>query len=220
MSGHGNQDSDYFYNRVVRECCNEECGWKGHTRRMLGNVGPLCPDCGEVTEAASGVDSSVATVSGRVWTEAEMLAAIRKVGGIVHSDGNVFFTNWGRMLAAVDELAKVARGVDAARGLSGEAWSAVTKRCFDTGGNAACADVLLSRCALCPNRKDASGVQVGSPDAQQQLLNDMEYHIREGLVATPVLIREWIKLLRTAGVTTPLGQGNSHHTPMESKDPK
>jgi hypothetical protein len=24
----------------------------------------------------------------------------------------------------------------------------------------------------------------------------------------------------TSGVTTPLGQGNSHHTPMESKDPK
>jgi NTP pyrophosphatase (non-canonical NTP hydrolase) len=68
------------------------------------------------------------------------------------------------------------RGVDAARGLSGEAWSAVTKRCFDTGGNAACADVLLSRCALCPNRKDASGV-IGSA-----------------------------------------GQGNSHHTPIESKD--
>jgi len=36
-----------------RECCNAECGWTGQTDRMLGAVGPLCPDCGEVTEVAS-----------------------------------------------------------------------------------------------------------------------------------------------------------------------
>jgi hypothetical protein len=36
----------------LRECCNADCGWKGETDRMLGAVGPLCPECGEVTEAA------------------------------------------------------------------------------------------------------------------------------------------------------------------------
>jgi hypothetical protein len=40
---------------VLRECCNAECDWTGETDRMLGSVGPLCPDCGEVTEPA-GVD--------------------------------------------------------------------------------------------------------------------------------------------------------------------
>lgn len=35
---------------VMRECCNAECGWMGETDRMLGSIGPLCPDCGEVTE--------------------------------------------------------------------------------------------------------------------------------------------------------------------------
>jgi hypothetical protein len=52
---------------------------------------------------------------------------------------------------AIDGL-RDALGVDPAAGLSGEAWSAVTKRCFDTGGNSACADVSPSRCTLCPNR--------------------------------------------------------------------
>lgn len=37
----------------VRECGNGECGWKGTTNRMLGSVGPLCPDCGETTESAA-----------------------------------------------------------------------------------------------------------------------------------------------------------------------
>jgi hypothetical protein len=37
----------------VRECGNGECGWKGTTNRMLGSIGPLCPDCGETTEAAA-----------------------------------------------------------------------------------------------------------------------------------------------------------------------
>jgi hypothetical protein len=37
----------------VRECGNSECGWKGTTNRMLGSIGPLCPDCGETTEAAA-----------------------------------------------------------------------------------------------------------------------------------------------------------------------
>lgn len=36
--------------KALRECCNAECGWKGETGRMLGAIGPLCPDCGEVTE--------------------------------------------------------------------------------------------------------------------------------------------------------------------------
>jgi hypothetical protein len=34
----------------ARTCCNENCTWTGFTDRMLGNVGPLCPECGEVTE--------------------------------------------------------------------------------------------------------------------------------------------------------------------------
>lgn len=34
-----------------RECGNADCGWRGTTERMCGSVGPLCPECGEVTEA-------------------------------------------------------------------------------------------------------------------------------------------------------------------------
>jgi hypothetical protein len=45
---------------------------------------------------------------------------------------------------------------DPARGLSGEAWSAVTKQCFDC--DKACADVRPGRCTLCPNKKAAAGV--------------------------------------------------------------
>jgi hypothetical protein len=52
-----------------RECCNSECDWVGETDRMLGTVGPLCPDCGEVTEL---VDVNAP----REPTEA-MLAAVR-----------------------------------------------------------------------------------------------------------------------------------------------
>jgi hypothetical protein len=36
-----------------RTCNNEACGWTGTTRRMLGAVGPLCPECGETTEEVS-----------------------------------------------------------------------------------------------------------------------------------------------------------------------
>jgi hypothetical protein len=41
-----------------RECGNSECGWKGTTDRMLGSVGPLCPDCGETTEATAPEQST------------------------------------------------------------------------------------------------------------------------------------------------------------------
>jgi hypothetical protein len=37
----------------ARECCNGDCGWVGQTDRYCGAVGPLCPDCGEVTELVS-----------------------------------------------------------------------------------------------------------------------------------------------------------------------
>lgn len=51
----------------IRECANGECGWIGTTDRMCGSVGPLCPDCGETTEAkaqqpASGADGGDATI--------------------------------------------------------------------------------------------------------------------------------------------------------------
>lgn len=51
----------------IRECANGECGWIGTTDRMCGSVGPLCPDCGETTEAKaqqpiSGADGSNPTV--------------------------------------------------------------------------------------------------------------------------------------------------------------
>jgi len=59
--------------------------------------------------------------------------------------------------------AELARPLEVAApvGLSGEAWSAVTGRCFDTGGNSACAEVSASRCTVCPNRA-ASRVPVAS----------------------------------------------------------
>jgi len=38
-----------------RECGNADCGWRGTTERMCGSVGPLCPECGEVTEASAPV---------------------------------------------------------------------------------------------------------------------------------------------------------------------
>lgn len=44
----------------------------------------------------------------------------------------------------------------AGAGLSGEAWSAVTGRCFDTGGMHTCAEVSASRCTVCPNRAKAA----------------------------------------------------------------
>jgi hypothetical protein len=36
------------------DCCNEECGWRGLTSdcKMLGDIGQLCPECGETTEPA------------------------------------------------------------------------------------------------------------------------------------------------------------------------
>lgn len=43
-----------------RECCNENCGWRGRTDRMLGAIGPLCPECGEVTEDMSDTSSGEA----------------------------------------------------------------------------------------------------------------------------------------------------------------
>lgn len=38
-----------------RACGNAECGWQGQTDRMVGNIGPLCPDCGETTELAENL---------------------------------------------------------------------------------------------------------------------------------------------------------------------
>jgi hypothetical protein len=38
-----------------RECGNPDCCWKGTTDRMVGKVGPLCPECGEVTELVKTV---------------------------------------------------------------------------------------------------------------------------------------------------------------------
>lgn len=38
-----------------RECGNGDCGWRGKTYRMCGSVGPLCPECGETTEASAPV---------------------------------------------------------------------------------------------------------------------------------------------------------------------
>lgn len=63
-------------------------------------------------------------------------------------------------MATMDEMRKLLAAdavVADARGLSSEAWSAVTKRCFDTGGNFACAEVSTSRCTVCPNREPAAG---------------------------------------------------------------
>jgi hypothetical protein len=35
---------------MILDCCNASCGWRGESQTMLGAVGPLCPECGEVTE--------------------------------------------------------------------------------------------------------------------------------------------------------------------------
>lgn len=34
------------------ECCNDECWWSGAESecKMLGAIGPLCPECGETVE--------------------------------------------------------------------------------------------------------------------------------------------------------------------------
>lgn len=42
-----------------RACCNDECGWIGQTDRMIGAIGPVCPNCGDTTEALvlSRIDS-------------------------------------------------------------------------------------------------------------------------------------------------------------------
>jgi hypothetical protein len=39
-----------YCGKPERECANPDCDWKGHTDRYLGSIGPLCPECGEVTE--------------------------------------------------------------------------------------------------------------------------------------------------------------------------
>jgi hypothetical protein len=58
---------------VLRECCAEGCEWTGYTDRMLGAVGPLCPQCGEVTEPSDGAS----------------LVGLREGGGVVTGSGDV-----------------------------------------------------------------------------------------------------------------------------------
>lgn len=54
-----------FSGEPLRECCNGDCDWIGYTDRMCGSVGPLCPDCGEVTEpVATGVAGAEALRKG------------------------------------------------------------------------------------------------------------------------------------------------------------
>jgi hypothetical protein len=77
-------------------------------------------------------------------------------------------------LAAIEAAGGIA-GVEAsdpARGLSGEAWSAVTKQCFDC--DKACADVRPGRCTPCPNKKAAAGVGAVDP-AQEFFCNKCGY---------------------------------------------
>lgn len=84
---------------------------------MLGAaaaLGALGKDQRQVREDSQGLGepgrlsptSGAEAVASTVWNGDDVCAAIRKVGGIVHSDGNIFFTNWGRFLAAVDALAR------------------------------------------------------------------------------------------------------------------
>lgn len=47
-----------------RECGNADCGWRGTTERMCGSVGPLCPECGEITEAIAPVAGEARTEGG------------------------------------------------------------------------------------------------------------------------------------------------------------
>lgn len=58
---------------VMRECCAEGCEWVGYTDRMLGSIGPLCPECGEVTEPSDGAS----------------LVDLRQGDGIVAGSGDV-----------------------------------------------------------------------------------------------------------------------------------
>lgn len=43
---------------AARECNSSDCRWKGAMDRMLGAVGPLCPECGETTEAVALPDAA------------------------------------------------------------------------------------------------------------------------------------------------------------------
>ena len=41
--------------QATRLCDNESCGWTGTSNKMNGNVGPMCPVCGETTDDFSAV---------------------------------------------------------------------------------------------------------------------------------------------------------------------
>lgn len=86
----------------------------------------------------------------------ELHDANHRVNDAINKDSRV--TADARRLEAA--IAKAAESPSVA-GLSGEALSAVTGRCFDMGGSRACAEVPASRCAVCPNRAKATGQQGG-----------------------------------------------------------
>lgn len=114
----------------------------------------------EITRAMNLLlNEVVGTVDGGVKPETFDRARRAYDGATTALRGDM--AEWARRLSERNPNAPggVALGEQSSSGLSGEAWSAVTKRCFDTGGNFACADVSASRCTLCPNRKPADGVE-------------------------------------------------------------
>lgn len=59
-----------------RECGNADCGWRGTTERMCGSVGPLCPECGETTEASAPVAGEARPAG---WQSALRIAELPEV---------------------------------------------------------------------------------------------------------------------------------------------
>ncbi|WP_447988306.1 hypothetical protein [Achromobacter spanius] len=59
-----------------RECGDAGCGWRGTTERMCGGVGPLCPECGEVTEASAPVVGEARAMD---WQNALRIAELPEV---------------------------------------------------------------------------------------------------------------------------------------------
>jgi hypothetical protein len=64
----------------TRECGNEACGWKGTTKRMLGAIGPLCPECGETTEPVAARPIGEIRLDARSHPFARLLTAYDENG--------------------------------------------------------------------------------------------------------------------------------------------
>lgn len=54
-----------------RGCTNATCRWEGKTNRMIGSIGPVCPNCGDTTEVIT--PQPIAVTAAMVRAAADVL---------------------------------------------------------------------------------------------------------------------------------------------------